>query len=463
MTGRVQSHQKTSEARRASSDAGSIWHPLTQHQSLLHNPPEQIVEADGCYLQAKNGKTYLDGVSGIWCVNVGYGRKEIATAASEQMQRLSYLNPTMTHETGLALTRKLLEMVDMQGRVFLSSSGSEANEVALKVAWQYHAQSGEPSGHQRYKIISRYRAYHGNTLGALSATGQAERKIGYGVGAPGFVHIPPPYQYRASQALTPTSHGLECAKILEDTIIYEGPQTIAAFIMEPIISGGGVLIPPDEYLPAVRTVCNKYGVLLILDEVVSGFWRTGKMFGYEHWGVKPDIFTFGKGIASGYMPLAATLVRQEIFDAFLSENNDMAHFRHINTYGAHPVAAAVALKNIEILENEYLVENSKRQGMYMMRQMDELNEHPYVGEIRGRGLVAGVELVSDKDSRAPLSSDKVGDVIDGCRRRGVILMRNSNTVPDFSNVVITAPPLIAGEAEIDQIVSTLKTSLVEIL
>ena len=233
--------------------------------------------------------------------------------------------------------------------------------------------------------------------------------------------------------------------------------------MEPIISGGGVLIPPDEYLPAVRTGCNKYGVLLILDEVVSGFGRTGKMFGYEHWGVKPAIFTFGKGIASGYMPLAATLVRQEIFDAFLSENNDMAHFRHINTYGAHPVAAAVALKNIEILENEYLVENSKRQGMYMMRQMDELNEHPYVGEIRGRGLVAGVALVSDKDSRAPLSSDKVGDVIDGCRRRGVSLMRNSNTVPDFSNVVITAPPLIAGEAEIDQIVSTLKTSLVEIL
>ncbi len=441
----------------------SIWQPLMQHQPLLHNPPLHIVEADGCYLKARDGTTYLDAVAGIWCVNIGHGRKEIAAVASEQMERLAYLSPIMTHDSGLALTSKLLDMVSMQARVYLSSSGSEANEVAFKIVWQYHMQSGEPGGHQRYKIISRYRAYHGNTLGALSATGQAERKIGYGVGVPGFVHIPPPYPYRSSDSLTPSEHGIECAQMLEDTIIYEGPQSVAAFIMEPIISGGGVLIPPDEYLPKVRAVCDKYGVLLILDEVVSGFGRTGKMFGYEHWQVKPDIFTFAKGIASGYMPLAATLVRQEIFDAFLSEAGDLAHFRHINTYGAHPVAAAVALKNIEILENEKLVENSAKQGAYLLRQLDELTEHPYVGDVRGRGLLAGVELVSDKDLKTPLSGDKVGAVLEGCKQQGVLLTRNTNTVPGFSNVVITAPPLIAGEAEIDKIISALKTALMDIL
>ena len=187
------------------------------------------------------------------------------------------------------------------------------------------------------------------------------------------------------------------------------------------------------------------------------------MFGYEHWQVKPDIFTFAKGIASGYMPLAATLVRQEIFDAFLGEAGDLAHFRHINTYGAHPVAAAVALKNIEILENEKLVDNSAKQGAYLLRQLDELTEHPYVGDVRGRGLLAGVELVSDKDSKTPLSGDKVGAILEGCKQQGVLLTRNTNTVPGLSNVVITAPPLIAGEAEIDKIVSALKTALMDIL
>jgi adenosylmethionine-8-amino-7-oxononanoate aminotransferase len=444
-------------------DAQTIWHPLTQHKPLRENPPAHIVEADGCYLKARDGTTYLDAVAGIWCVNIGHGRKEVAAVASEQMERLAFLTPTMTHDPGVKLTSKLLDMVGMQGRVYLSNSGSEANEAAFKIIWQYHAQSGEPGGYQRHKIISRYRAYHGNTLGALSATGQAERKVGYGVGVPGFVHIPPPYPYRAGDGLIPAEHGLQCAQILEDTIVYEGPQTVAAFIMEPIISGGGVLIPPDEYLPKVRAVCDKYGVLLILDEVVSGFGRTGKMFAYQHWNVKPDIFTFAKGIASGYVPLGATLVRQEIFDAFLSEPGDLAHFRHINTYGAHPVAAAVALKNIEILENEELVENSEKQGAYLLRQLDELTEHPCVGDVRGRGLLAGVELVSDKGSKAPLAGDKVGAVINGCKQQGVLLGRNGNTVPGLSNVVITAPPLIAGEAEIDRIVNALKTALIDIL
>ena len=236
-----------------------------------------------------------------------------------------------------------MALLGWPGRVYFSSSGSEANEVAFKVARQYHMQSGKPGGETRYKIISRHRAYHGNTLGAMSATGQAERKIGYGPMAPGFIHVPPPYPYRAHPKLTPAEHGIACAQAIEETIIYEGPETVAAVLMEPIISGGGVLVPPDEYLPRVREICDEYGVLLIFDEVVSGYGRTGKLFGHDHWDVKPDIITMAKGLSSGYMPLAATAVQEYIFDVFMGEAGDLTHFRHINTFGGHPVSTAVGL------------------------------------------------------------------------------------------------------------------------
>ena len=440
----------------------TVWHPLTQHRGLKDNPPAHIVEGKGCYLIDKNGDKWLDGVAGIWCVNVGYGRQELADVAQAQMAKLPFLTPTMTHDPGIMLSNKLLEMSGMDGHVYLSNSGSEANEAAFKIVWQYHAQSGEPGGHQRYKIISRYRAYHGNTLGGMNATGQAERKMGYGVNLPGFIHIPPPYPYRSSEA-TPAEHGLACAKTLEETIIYEGAQTVAAFIMEPMISGGGVLIPPDEYLPAVREVCDKYGVLLILDEVVSGFGRTGKMFGYEHWNVKPDIFTFAKGIASGYIPLGATVVTQKIFDAFLGEAGDLSHFRHINTYTMHPVSCAVGLRNIQMIEEENLADNSAKMGQYILDELDDLIEHPYVGEVRGKGLLVGIELVTDKESKAPLGSEKTAAVLKYCKDKRVLLGRNGNTVPGLSNIVLIAPPLVIGQSEADQIVSTVKDALNSII
>ncbi len=440
----------------------SVWHPLTQHKTLKQNPPPHIVESKGCYLTDHQGNKYLDGVAGIWCVNVGYGREELADVAHQQMTKLPFLTPTMTHEPGIRLSEKLLNMTEMEGQVYLSNSGSEANEAAFKIVWQYHTQSGEPGGFHRRKIISRYRAYHGNTLGGMSATGQAERKMSYGLNIPGFLHIPPPYPYRGTEA-TPAEHGLACAKMLEDTIIYEGPQTVAAFLMEPMISGGGVLIPPDEYLPAVREICDKYGVLLILDEVVSGFGRTGKMFGYEHWNVKPDIFTFAKGIASGYLPLGATVVTQKIFDAFMGEPGDLSHFRHVNTYTMHPVSSAVGLRNIELIEEEGLADNSAKMGQYILEQLDDLVEHPYVGDVRGRGLLVGIELVSDKETKAALDGDKVGAVIKGCKEQRVLVGRNGNTVPGLSNVVLIAPPLVINQSEADQIVTAVKNSLNSLL
>ena len=331
-------------------DIRALWHPLTQHKPLADSPPPLMVRGEGCYLEDDQGQRYLDAMAGLWCVNVGYGRRELAETAAAQMMELAYLAPTMTHAPGAQLADKILELLGWRGRVYFSSSGSEANEVAFKVARQYHQQSGKPGDATRYKIISRHRAYHGNTLGAMSATGQAERKIGYGPMAPGFIHVPPPYPYRGHPKLSSAEHGIACAQAFEETIIYEGPETVAALLMEPIISGGGVLVPPDEYLPRVREICDEYGVLLIFDEVVSGFGRTGKLFGHDHWQVKPDIITMAKGLSSGYMPLAATAVQEYIFDAFQGEAGDLRHFRHINTFGGHPVSTAVGLRNLQIVE-----------------------------------------------------------------------------------------------------------------
>ncbi len=442
-------------------DLRALWHPLTQHKSLADSPLPLIVKGEGCYLEDAQGNRYLDAMAGLWCVNIGYGRRELAETAAAQMTELAYLAPTMTHAPGARLADRILTLLDWRGRVYFSSSGSEANEAAFKIARQYHMQAGKAGGASRYKIISRHRAYHGNTLGAMSATGQAERKIGYGPMAPGFIHIPPPYPYRAHAKLSPAEHGIACAQALEETIRYEGPETVAALLMEPIISGGGVLAPPDEYLPRVRAICDEYGVLLIFDEVVSGLGRTGELFGHWHWRVQPDIITMAKGLSSGYLPLAATAVQEHIFDAFLGEAGDLRHFRHINTFGGHPVSTAVGLRNLEIVEQEGLVENARRVGAYALTKLGALSAHPWVGDVRGRGLLLGVELVADKATKAPLGDADMLAILSRCKQAGVLLGRNGNTVPGLCNILIMAPPLVVTETEIDHIVAALAFALGE--
>ena len=226
-----------------------------------------------------------------------------------------------------------------------------------------------------------------------------------------------------------------------------------------MISGGGVLIPPDNYLKGVRDVCDRYNVLLIMDEVVSGFGRTGKMFGHEHWGVKADVFSFAKGMASGYMPVAATVVKEHIFEAFYGETTELMHFRHINTYGGHPVSAAVSLKNIDIVNEENLPENAAKMEKYIKNRLSEFADHPFVGDIRGRGLLLGIELVTDKEKKTPVSLAQANGIIQNCIKEGVFLMRNGNTVPGLGNILIMAPPLILKENEADQIVDAIGKSL----
>ncbi len=430
-------------------DLACLWHPMLQHQGLAAAPPKRIERASGSFLYDAKGGRWLDGVSGLWCVNVGHGREELADVAREQMARLAYVPMTLSHEPAIRLASKLVELLGYRGRVYFSNSGSEANEAAFKIARQYHAQVGES---RRFKIVARNRGYHGATMGALSATGQTERRLGYEPLVPGFVFTEAPDPYREVG---------DCADALEKTILREGSDTVAAFIMEPIIAGGGVLVPPDDYLPRVREICDRTGVLLILDEVVTGFGRTGRMFGHQHWGVTPDLVTLAKGIASGYMPLAATVAKPEIFEAFQGSAGDLLHFRHINTYGGHPVATAVALRNIEIIEREGLVVRAAEKGRALMAKLQRFAGHPNVGDIRGKGLLIGIELVEEAESRRPLAPALMGAVVAGCARHGVIVGRTTNATPDRSNVLIIAPPLTLQDDEADLLVAALEAALLE--
>lgn len=436
-------------------DAESLWHPLVQHKPFAQKPPKCMTRGVGCHVTDTHGVEYFDGISGLWCVNVGYGRQELAEVAYEQMVDLAYFPLTMSHEPGIRLAHKLLELLGYEGKVFFSTSGSEANETAFKIARQYHAQTAPAGSGPRYKIISRYRGYHGHTMGALSATAQAERKLKYEPLVPGFLHVSPPYYYRFGDGQPEDVYNASCLRELEQTIRYEGAESVAAVIVEPIISGGGVIVPPEGYLRGVREICDRTGILLIYDEVVNGFGRTGQMFGHQHWGVEPDIITFAKGLTSGYMPLSATVVKQSIFEAFLDEPGSDSHFRHVTTYGGSPVCTAVGLRSIEILERENLCERAAEMGEYLLDKLQRLLEHPNVGDVRGKGLLLGVELVKDKIGKAPLESDAVASVPRYCMDKQVIIGRNTNTIPGFTNVLILAPPLVMSREDADRLAETL--------
>ncbi len=455
-----QAVNKTDTDTLAKMDVESLWHALIQHKPFAQKPPKCIARASGCYIADSNGIEYFDGTAGSWCVNIGHGREEIADVAYKQMLELDFSTLTMSHEPGIRLAHKLLEMLGYEGKVFFSTSGSEANETAFKIARQYQAQTAPAGLGARYKIISRYRSYHGNTLGALSATAQANRKLKFGPPAPGFLHVSPPYYYRFGEGRTEAEYNSACLRELEQTVLYEGAESVAAIIVEPVISGGGVIPPTEGYLRGVRELCDRTGILLIFDEVVNGFGRTGTMFGHQHWGVEPDIICFAKGLTSGYMPLSATVVKQHIFEAFLDEPGTNSHFRHISTYGGTPVPTAVALRNIEIIERENLPAHAAEMGAYLTERLqDLLSEHPNVGDVRGKGLLLGIELVKDKVSKAPLDNDSVAGVVKRCLEQRVIIGRNASTVPGFDNVLILSPPLVITYEEADRLADSLHAAI----
>ncbi|ABO66656.1 MULTISPECIES: taurine-pyruvate aminotransferase [Geobacillus] len=432
-----------------------IWHSMKPYNP---NATVVVTEAKGCWVTDVAGNKYLDAMAGLWCVNVGYGREELAEAAYEQLKTLPYFPLTQSHLPAIQLGEKLNELLGDEYVIFFSNSGSEANETAFKIARQYHQQRGEP---HRYKIISRYRAYHGNSMGALAATGQAQRKYKYEPLAPGFIHVPPPDRYRDPDAADDPRQ-LRAVKAVDDVMTWELSETIAAMIMEPIITGGGVLMPPDGYMKAVKEVCEKHGALLIVDEVICGFGRTGKPFGFMHEGIKPDIITMAKGITSAYLPLAATAVRKEIYEAFKG-TDEYDYFRHVNTFGGHPASCALALKNIEIMETEHLFDRSREAGEWLLSALKtKLADHPYVGDVRGRGLLVGIELVADQTTKEPLDVSLVNQVISRCKEHGVIIGKNGATVAGYNNVLTLSPPLCISDDELSFLVRVLTEALAQI-
>jgi adenosylmethionine-8-amino-7-oxononanoate aminotransferase len=432
----------------------TVWHQMSGRPAADAKGPIIVAEGDGAWITDTDGNRYLDGLSGQWCVNVGYGRERLADAAAAQLKTLAFHPLTRGHIPAIELGERLEALLGGDRATFYANSGSEANELAFKLVRQYHQLRGQPG---RFKIIARYRAYHGSTLGALSATGQAMRRSGYEPLAPGFLHVPPPDPYRDGIAAEDLEeYGRRCAADLERTIQFELPETVAAVIMEPIITGGGVIIPPDSYLPAVKALCERHGVLLIVDEVICGFGRTGTMFGHEHAGVRPDIVTMAKGITSAYIPLAATVVGDEIFAAFPADPADSGRLRHINTFGGHPAGCAVALETLAIMEEEQLCERSATVGADLLARLrDTLGDHPLVGDVRGRGLLIGIELVADQATRSPAPGPVTGGIMKAAQQRGLLLGRNVDTAAGLDNVVALAPPLSLTDADVDHIVDVL--------
>ena len=440
-------------------DRRYVWHAMTGH-----NPKAAtmvVTEADGAWVTDSDGNRYLDGMAGQWSVNAGYGREELAQAAYEQLKIMPFYPMIQGHMPAIELGEKLNEWLDDEYVFFYSNSGSEANDVAFKMARQYHHQNGEGD---RWKFVSRYRGYHGNTLGALAATGHAQRKYRYEPLAPGFLHVSPPDGYRCIYCDGGGACGRECAiryaAEIERVINWELAQTVAGVIMEPIITGGGVLVPPEGYVQEVARVCEESGVLLIVDEVICGFGRTGKRFGHQHYGIKPDIVTMAKGITSSYMPLSATAVKRELFERF-EGTEEYGRLRHVNTFGGHPAACAVAVRNLQIFEEEGLVERSAAMGEKLGEALAPLEGNPNVGQVRGKGLLFGVELVEDKETRQPATAERMGAVVSGCKERGLIVGKNGDTTPGFNNVVTICPPLNLTDDDLDFLSGTLKEVLAE--
>ncbi|OCT13714.1 aminotransferase [Paenibacillus pectinilyticus] len=428
-------------------DRKYVWHHMTAH----NENPMIIASGDGSWVTDIDGNRYLDGMSGLWCVNVGHGRREIAEAAADQMMKLAYATLVQSHIPAIELAAKLNEWLIGDYRIFYSNSGSDANEVAFKIARQYHHQNGKPS---KYKFISRHRAYHGNSMGALGATGQAQRKLKYEPLGVGFQHVPPPYCYRCPFGQTKETCSLQCAKAIENAIVWEGPDSVAGVILEPVITGGGMIIPPDDYLPMVRSICDKYDVLLIVDEVICGFGRSGKPFGHQNYEVRPDIVTMAKGLTSAYSPLSATAVSSELYDSF-QEKEATSHFRHINTFGGNPVSCKVALTNLEIIEREDLVGRSAEIGNAFRSGLEPLQEHPHVGEIRIFGSAMGIELVEDRESKIPASVERVTKIVMACKSKGLLVGKNGDTVHGFANIITLSPPLSSTDSDVDFIIATL--------
>jgi putrescine aminotransferase len=449
----VSAHQKNINiAEVVQHDIDHHFHPFTDHKAFhAAGGPRVITHADGIYIWDGKGNKILDGFSGLWCVNVGYGRKELADVAYRQMLDLPYYNTFFKTTTVPAteLAAKISSVLPERfQRIFFTNSGSESNDTIVRFVRHYWKLKGKP---YRQHFIGRVRGYHGSTMVAANLGGMAGMHEQVGTEFPGFHHVQQPYWYDFGGDKTPEEFGLEAAAAVEKKILEVGPENVAAFIGEPIQGAAGVLIPPSTYWPEVQRICRKYDVLIISDEVICGFGRTGKWWGFQSFGFEPDIVTMAKGLSSGYQPIGAVAFADTLIKDFFALGGE---FYHGMTYAGHPVAAAVALKNIEIIEDEKLVVRVAELAPYFAKALASLNDHPIVGETRSMGLLGAIEISSDKTKRARFKeSGRVGTICrDHCFKNNLIMRACWDTM-------VLAPPFIITKKEIDEIVKLARLAL----
>ena len=424
--------------------------PFSDYKQLHEKGPRIITQAKGVYIWDSEGHKILDGMAGLWCVAIGYGRQELADAASKQMMDLAFYNTFFQTATppALELAKAIAEIApEGMNHVFFTGSGSEGNDTMLRMVRHYWAVKGQP---EKQVIISRINGYHGSTVAGSSLGGMSYMHEQGGV-VPGIVHIPQPYWFAEGGDQTPEAFGIWAAEQLEKKILEVGEDKVAAFIAEPIQGAGGVIIPPDSYWPKIREILAKYDILFVADEVICGFGRTGEWFGSDYYGNQPDLMTIAKGLTSGYIPMGGLIVSDKVASV-LHEGGD---FNHGFTYSGHPVAAAVALENLRILRDEKIIERVRQEtGPYLQKRLRELADHPLVGEVRGVGMLGAIELVQSKQTRTRFPSERsAGMVCRGhCFANGLIMRAVGDTM-------IIAPPLVISKEEIDELVSKARLCL----
>lgn len=423
-------------------DKKNFLHPTSNVKQQQEDGPSIIFEsAEGIYIKDIDGKEYIEGMSSLWNVNIGYGRKELAEAAKDQIEKLSFSSTfsTYSHEPVIKLTTKVANLAPGDlNTVFLTSGGSEANDSAIKLARHYWSIQKKP---ERRKIISRKKAYHGVAMGATSATG-----------------IPEFWNFAG---LSPEFHHVETSSIeeLKKVIEKEGAETIAAFIAEPIVGAGGVIVPPNDYFKRVKEICEQHNILFVADEVITGFGRTGKMFGMEHWGVTPDMMTVAKGISSGYIPLGGVVISNKVHQVL--KNKTEGTLFHGYTYSGHPVSSAVALKNIEIIENEKLVENSNNMGKELLKGLYNLEKDlDVLAESRSIGLLAATEVYKNVETQEHFDVKYSPKIVQEAANRGLICRAVTYNEAD---TIVLAPPLIISAEQIEKMLKILKTAIISVI
>lgn len=433
-------------------DAAHHLHPFTDFKALQAQGTRVITRAEGVHLYDAEGNRILDGMAGLWCVNLGYGRSELVDAATRQMQKLAYYNNffNTSHPPAIELARLLAQLAppDMR-RVFFTNSGSEANDTVVRMVRRYWQLQGQP---ERQIIISRKNAYHGSTIASASLGGMAAMHAQGGLPIPGIEHIEQPYWYALGGPLSPDEFGLRAANWLRSRIEALGPQRVAAFIAEPIQGAGGVIVPPASYWPEISRICEEFGILLVMDEVICGFGRLGTWFGSQYYGVQPDLMSFAKGLSSGYLPIGGVMVAEAVAQVLIEQGGE---FHHGFTTSGHPSCAALAIENINILRREQIIERVRDDiGPYFQRRLRELLDHELVGEVRGVGLIAAIQMCADKAHRTPFARPGEAGVL--CRDHSFRLGLVMRAVDDS---MILSPALIITEEQVDELVQKARAAL----